>query len=460
MNIEAAVSLLSPWLPHQRWFAGKNEPVDTVRTVNATRLREAEPEVWHLLVEVVQGERRETYQVPVSFREVPDGRLEHVLVGETEGRYVYDALHDKDATGELLRRFEIQDRVDGLAFHTEPGAELPLGEPSLVLTAEQSNTSLAYGDAALLKVFRRVVPGVNPDIEIHDALTRAGNEFVAPMLGWLDGSWVSRSGERHEAGLAMLQTFLVTATDGWAIATTSVRDLYAEADLHADEVGGDFAGEAQRLGLATAEVHSAMAEVLPTRSFRPEDLRALAERMRSRLEAAVTTVPELTPYAQGLVGSFDRLAELRSPVPIQRIHGDLHLGQVVRTVVGWKLVDFEGEPAKPLAERVALDSPIRDVAAMLRSFDYAARHLLVIDHPGSEQIAYRAAEWAERNRAAFCEGYAKAAGHDPREEQVLLRAYETDKVVYEAVYEARNRPDWLAIPLAGAENLATDPDAR
>ncbi|HJU96599.1 MAG TPA: aminoglycoside phosphotransferase [Jiangellaceae bacterium] len=460
MNIEAAVSLLSPWLPHQRWFAGKNAPVDTVRTVNATRLREAEPEVWHLLVEVVQGERRETYQVPVSFREVPDGRLEHVLVGETEGRYVYDALHDKDATGELLRRFEIQDRVDGLAFHTEPGAELPLGEPSLVLTAEQSNTSLAYGDAALLKVFRRVVPGVNPDIEIHDALTRAGNEFVAPMLGWLDGSWVSLSGERLEAGLAMLQTFLVTATDGWAIATTSVRDLYAEADLHADEVGGDFAGEAQRLGLATAEVHSAMAEVLPTRTFRPEDLRALAERMRSRLEAAVTTVPELTPYAPGLVGSFDRLAELHSPVPVQRIHGDLHLGQVVRTVVGWKLVDFEGEPAKPLAERVALDSPIRDVAAMLRSFDYAARHLLVIDHPGSEQIAYRAAEWAERNRAAFCEGYAKAAGHDPREEQVLLRAYETDKVVYEAVYEARNRPDWLAIPLAGAENLATDPDAR
>jgi maltokinase len=254
----------------------------------------------------------------------------------------------------------------------------------------------------------------------------------------------------------MLQTFLVTATDGWALATASVRDLYAEADLHADEVGGDFAGEAQRLGLATAEVHSAMAAVLPTRMFGPGDLRALAERMRARLEAAVVTVPELTPYAPSLAGSFDRLADLRRPVPVQRIHGDYHLGQVVRTVVGWKLVDFEGEPARPLAERVALDSPVRDVAAMLRSFDYAARHLLVIDHPGSDQIAYRAAEWAERNRAAFCEGYAKAAGHDPRDDDVLLRAYETDKVVYEAVYEARNRPAWLAIPLAGAESLATD----
>jgi maltokinase len=454
VNVEAAVSLLAEWLPHQRWFAGKNVPVDAVRGVAATRLREADPEVWHLMVEVVQGGRRDVYQVPVSMRDMPDGRLDHVLLGEAEGRYVYDALHDKAATAELLHRFAAQDRVNGLAFHTEPDAELPIGEPSLVLTAEQSNTSLAYGDAALLKVFRRVVPGVNPDVEIHDALTRAGNEYVAPMLGWLDGAWVSLAGERLEAGLAMLQAFLVTATDGWALATTSVRDLYAEGDLHADEVGGDFAGESQRLGLATAEVHSALAEVLPTSMLDADALRALAGRMRARLDDAVATVPELTPHAPSLARSFDRLADVRRPVPVQRIHGDYHLGQVVRTVVGWKLVDFEGEPAKPLAERVALDSPIRDVAAMLRSFDYAARHLLVVDHPGSEQIAYRAAEWAERNRSAFCDGYAKAAGHDPRDDDVLLRAYETDKVVYEAVYEARNRPSWLTIPLAGAENLA------
>ncbi|MGH9248777.1 MAG: maltokinase N-terminal cap-like domain-containing protein [Acidimicrobiales bacterium] len=456
MSVEAAVSLLPGWLPQQRWFAGKNQPVDDVRTVVATRLYDDGPEVWHLMVEVAQGDRRDIYQVPVSFREQPDDRLEHVLVGEAAGRYVYDALHDKDATAELLRRFATQDRVNGLSFHTEPGAELPLGEPSLVLTAEQSNTSLAYGDSALLKVFRRVVPGVNPDVEVHDALTRVGSAYVAPLLGWLDGRWIDPSGGRQEAGLAMLQTFLVTATDGWALATTSVRDLYAEADLHADEVGGDFAGEAQRLGLATAEVHAAMAEVLPTRLFDADDLNALARRMRARLEAAVATVPELTPFAPRLAESFDRMARLHGPVPAQRIHGDYHLGQVVRTVVGWKLVDFEGEPAKPLAERVALDSSIRDVAAMLRSFDYAARHLLVVDHPGSEQIAYRAVEWAERNRAAFCEGYAKAAGHDPRDDDVLLRAYETDKVIYEAVYEARNRPSWLAIPLAGAEHLATD----
>jgi len=456
MTAETAVALLSEWLPKQRWFAGKNHPIDSVHAVGATRLRESEPEVWHLLVEVAQRDRLDVYQVPISLRDDFDARLEHVLLGEVEGRYVYDALHDKEATADLLQRFADQDQVENLSFRTEPGASLPLGEASLVLTHEQSNTSLAYGDEALLKVFRRVVPGANPDVEIHDALTRAGCKYVAPLLGWLDGSWIDSTGRRHEAGLAMLQAFLTTATDGWALATTSVRDLYAEGDLHADEVGGDFAGEAERLGHATAEVHAALADVLPTRVLSGDEVVAIATRMRSRLDAAVVTVPELTQHAPALAEAFDRLAEHDKPVAAQRVHGDLHLGQVLRTVVGWKLVDFEGEPAKPRDERVALDSPVRDVAAMLRSFDYAARHLLVTDHPGSDQIAYRAGEWAERNRGAFCDGYARAAGHDPRDDDVLLRAYETDKAVYEAVYEARNRPAWLAIPLSAVERLAAD----
>ncbi|HEX2362886.1 MAG TPA: aminoglycoside phosphotransferase [Jiangellaceae bacterium] len=454
MTIDAVVELLPGWLPHQRWFAGKNQPVDDVRIAAATRLRDSAPELWYLLIEVSQGVTSDVYQVPVSFRDQPDDRLEHVLLGEVDGRFVYDGLHDKDATAELLRRFEAQDQLDELMFHTEPEARLPVGEPSLVLTAEQSNTSLAYGDVALLKVFRRLVPGVNPDVEVHDALTRAGCEYVAPLLGWLDGAWTNRSGERREAGLAMLQEFLVTATDGWALATTSVRDLYAEADLRADEVGGDFAGESERLGVATAEVHACLADVLPARHLTDAEVRASAARMRQRLDAAVGIVPELTPFVAPLAEAFDDFAELDDAVDAQRIHGDYHLGQVIRTVLGWKLVDFEGEPEKPLAERVALDSPVRDVAAMLRSFDYAARHLLVVDHAGSGQIAYRADEWAERNRSAFCDGYAKSAGRDPRDAAILLRAYEIDKVVYEAVYEARNRPSWLAIPLAGAERLA------
>jgi maltokinase len=454
VSVETVAALLPGWLPHQRWFAGKNQPIEDLRVAAATLLHDRDPELWYLLVEVVQGDGTDVYQVPVSLRELPDERLDHVLLGEIDGRFVYDALHDKGATAELLRRFETQDQLDELQFHLEPDVELPIDEVSLVLTVEQSNTSLAYGDSALLKVFRRLVPGVNPDVEIHDALTLAGCEYIAPLLGWLDGAWTDLAGERREAGLAMLQKFLVTATDGWALATTSVRDLYAEGDLRADEVGGDFAAESERLGMATAEVHASLAEALPTRVLSSEELVASADRMKHRLNEAVGIVPELTPFAPEFALAFDELAELTETVDAQRIHGDYHLGQVIRTVIGWKLVDFEGEPEKPLAERVALDSPVRDVAAMLRSFDYAARHLLVVDHPGSEQIAYRAAEWAERNRSAFCDGYAKSAGRDPRDSDVLLRAYEIDKVVYEAVYEARNRPSWLAIPLAGAERLA------
>lgn len=456
--LEPALALLPDWLPRQRWFAGKDRAVDEVRVVSSTVLDEGDPTVWHLLVEVVQGGDRDVYQVPLSVRRHIEHRMEHVLLGQTDDGAVYDALHDKDAMEGVLRRFAMNDTAGPLAFRTEPGAALPLGEPSLVLTAEQSNTSLAYGDSALLKVFRRVQPGVNPDVEIHDALTRAGCQSIAPLLGWLEGGWTDAAGRPQSASLAMLQTFLVTATDGWSLATASVRDLYAEGDLHADEVGGDFAGEAERLGAATAEVHAMMAEVLPTDLLSSDDVTQLAAAMKDRLQAAVVIVPELTPHADALSMAFDDLAGLTDPVPVQRVHGDYHLGQVLRTVTGWKLVDFEGEPAKPLAERVTLDSPVRDVAAMLRSFDYAAWHLLEADHHGSEQITYRAAEWADRNRVAFCDGYARAAGYDPRENAVLMRAYETDKAIYEAVYEARNRPTWLAIPLAAVKRLASTAD--
>jgi maltokinase len=195
-----------------------------------------------------------------------------------------------------------------------------------------------------------------------------------------------------------------------------------------------------------------MRNLLPSRVADAEENAATAKQMHERLDAALEVVPELAPYAEDLRSAYDALAALPAGVPVQRIHGDFHLGQVLRTDAGWVLIDFEGEPARPLSERVALMSPLRDVAGMLRSFDYAAQHLLA-EQPTVPALEYRAGEWAQRNRDAFCAGYAHAAGRDPREDGVLLRAFELDKAVYEVVYEARNRPTWLPIPLGSIERL-------
>jgi len=404
------------------------------------------------------------YQLPLSYHPEPVENLGHALVGDWAERdlgdtrvWVYDALHDKEATPYWLEAITHGRRLDGLEFHPvhapERATVVPADAPSLVLTVEQSNTSLVFGDAALLKVFRRLEPGSNPGVEIESALTEAGSDLVPEVLGSARGSWPRAGGGTDTGDLAMMTAFQRSATDGWTYAGTSVRDLYAEADLHAEEVGGDFAGESHRLGAATAAVHAELAKALGTDVWEPEEMVSCAAAMRRRLTVAIEAVPELGEFAAGLGRAFDALAAYGEPVPVQRIHGDFHLGQTLRTIDGWKLIDFEGEPAKSLVERRALDTPIKDVAGMLRSFDYAARSLLA-DHQGDAQIAYRAAEWANRNRRAFCDGYAQIAGSDPREEAVLLRAFSADKVIYETLYEARNRPTWLPIPLAAAAQLA------
>jgi maltokinase len=218
-------------------------------------------------------------------------------------------------------------------------------------------------------------------------------------------------------------------------------------------VGGDFAADSERLGAATASVHEDLALVLPTEPAAREWYADVARQMTERLDAAIQVVPQLEEYADGLRRVYAAVAESTEPVVRQRVHGDLHLGQVLRTTTGWIILDFEGEPARPLADRRELDSPMRDVAGMLRSFDYAARHMLV-EQPEDTQRAYRAQEWAARNRAAFCTGYSEASGMDPCGESPLLRAFEADKAVYECVYEARNRPHWLMIPLHSLARIA------
>jgi maltokinase len=438
---------LADWLPRQRWFGGKGRSIREVTESSSVVLQKAEPEIRHVIVQVSYDDGGvEDYQLLLGrTSNVVEQRLEYAVIGSEDDRVLYDAVHDPIATSLLLQHLSAGDDVDGLTFVNADFVDPEL--PGRLMSAEQSNTSIVYGDTVILKLFRRLQPGANPDIEITKALSDAGSPSVARPLAWFDGVV-----DGQVTTLGLLQPFLKNSSEGWAMATASVRDLFAEEDLHADEVGGDFAGESERLGAVTGEVHLLMAKTLPLAVVGPQESRQTAQQLHERLEAALAVVPELAPYADGLRETYDRLAERTAPVSIQRVHGDYHLGQVLRTQEGWVLLDFEGEPTRPLAERRALMSPLRDVAGMLRSFDYAARHLLA-EQPDKAGRAFRATEWAERNREAFCDGYARASGADPRDEPVLLRAFELDKAVYEVVYEARNRPAWLQVPLGSIARL-------
>ena len=463
-----------PALPHlerylgtARWFGGKGRELRAagVRRVGTLPAGPDEPRVAIDLLEVAYADGdTELYQLPLLFSQGPLDRLAHALVGEWDDpdfgpSQVYDAVHDRDSMALWLAAFDKEGHHEGdhshaLFFHRLEGHEIDTTTHSTLFSGEQSNSSVAFGEDCLMKVFRKVTPGVNPDVQIHEVLTRAGSDHVAALYGWLD-TYDTETDTVIQ--LAMLQQFLRTGTDGWDLAQVSARNLFAEADLHPHEVGGDFAAEAARLGVALAETHQVLAQHFPTEVRTPEQLGALADAMQRRLDEALAAVPPLEAYAEGLRDAFEAVRALGGD-PIQRIHGDLHLGQTLRTVRGWKLVDFEGEPAKPLAERLLPDSVWRDVAGMLRSFDYAAaavdRAMTESDADGVEQRAYRAREWTGRNSDALLEAYTggRALSAD---ERVLLTAYEADKAVYECVYEVRNRPSWLGIPLGAVERLAS-----
>jgi maltokinase len=474
---------LSEFVEGARWFGGKGRGMRVTGVRRLGVIADEGPRVVVDLAEVSYDDGGlELYQVPLALYTDPEHRLDHAFVGWWEDPdvgwvHAYDAIHDREAMSTYLRAFAYP--PDGpLSFHRLPGDELDATAPSTPFTGEQSNSSVAFGEQALLKIFRRVTPGRNPDIEIHEQLTLAGSENVAALLGWIECDAAGAGTDAISGGrggapapsrdlgagdgalqLAMLQQLLRTASDGWELALTSVRNLFAEADLYAEEVGGDFAAEAQRLGEAVASIHVLLAEHFSTGERTASDHAELAKAMNERLEAAVDVVPELAEHAPALRDLFAAVGAIEAG-SIQRIHGDLHLGQTLRTSKGWKIVDFEGEPAKPLSERVLPDSVWRDVAGMLRSFDYAPRAAAMTaaatGDDGSEQRAFRAAEWSARNQAAFLEAY---AGRDlTGDEQTLLAAYVADKAVYECVYEARNRPHWVSIPMAALVTVAEPTD--
>ncbi|WP_307805361.1 maltokinase N-terminal cap-like domain-containing protein [Streptomyces spirodelae] len=449
---DSCLDVIRSWLPRRRWYAGKGRPIEALTLVAATEVlpyRGSAPGLLHLLVDVRPP--GDCYQLLLGIREALPPELAPALIGRPttgplRGTAVYEALQDPRLTSLLLERLATPGSLGRLRFsQTERWAAPPARPTPRPLDAEQSNSSVIYGNAAILKLFRRVEPGINPDLELTYALARQGSPHVPAPLAWFEST--ADVGDRT---LGILQPYLAGTLDGWQLA------------LRALARGADFTAAAHALGRTTARVHTGLAEALPTGTLTGPELMRTAEGMAGRLEAAGAAVPALRPYRAALLETFRALAALGARgrgLRAQRVHGDLHLGQALARGGGtgaedWTLIDFEGEPARPLSERRAPQPVERDIAGMLRSFDYAA-----CQGPAAGAESARARAWAAANRAAYCAGYAEACGRDPREEAVLLRAYETDKAVYEVLYEARNRPAWLGIPLSAVRRLAAPSSA-
>jgi maltokinase len=422
MTVEPAH--LSEWMTRQRWYAGKaHAPQFTELTSQVIPTDSRGVVIVNHLIMDHGGAVPTLYQVPVVERETPLANGESALIGITDaGISLYDGPHDPAYTAALARDFapELVDRITG----------------SAVMTGEQSNTSIVFsvadGASVICKVFRALHDGENPDVTLQGALSIAGSPFVPRFVGSIAAEWPDSgqpTGVAH-GSLAFAQEFLPGAEDGWKLA------------LRSTATDDAFSTHARGLGVATAEVHTTLAEVMPTQEATDENARGMLAAWDRRLALALREVPGLSVHAASIEQVYAAASDSDWP-RLQRVHGDLHLGQALWIAErGWVLVDFEGEPLRPMNERDRPDSALRDVAGMLRSFDYAAGAT-----PGWP------VGWAAACRAAYLEGYAAASGIALEEHQSLLDAFELDKAVYEAIYEARNRPTWLGIPLRGIEQL-------
>ena len=472
------------WLQRARWFGGRRHRVERVELEDLAVLRATDPTVLFTLWRVDYADApAETYSLPLGIRVGPhplaDLGPDH-LIGTAASAggtlLLYDALADPEAAVELWRMLaeerEVATGSGRLIGRRLVGIDPEIADRPRLLDVEQSNSAVVRGHLDFLKWSRRIEPGPSVELEMAQTLGERGFAHVPALHGNLS----YRRGGGDPSLQALLHAYLHNGTQGWTLALTSLRDLYGSAEEvgtasalerweMVDDQGGSFQGEAARLGTVTAELHLALADpqltgVLAPEAVGPAQLSAWADAMTAHLDRLLATDdPALAPLGERrgrLVARFEALRQLGEGGTAIRVHGDYHLGQVLRTDEGWKIIDFEGEPAGEIEERRRRSSPLRDVAGMLRSFDYAAAAALA-ERMGPHDPLWRhlsaAGEaWSVANRDAFWAAYLErvdGTGLLPAGGGALVvrRAFEISKAVYEVGYELGHRPEWVGIPL-------------
>lgn len=437
---------LAGWMARQRWYASKGR-TPHISVIGSMEWGFDEGIVMTLLVLDEGPTVPVLYQVPLVARVSPLPGGDAAFIGSSDDLYLYDGPHDPAYATGLLNALTAENHIEGSDVVADGHRVADPGRVirSKVLEGEQSNTSIVYrveapdGTASqvITKVFRVLHHGDNPDVTSQEALTRGGSIRVPESFGYLTASWPDpgRDEGRAHGHLAFAQEFLAGSTDAWRVALDAARHRV------------DFTDAARDLGRAVAEVHSTLAAELGTSPASPEAVEDALVSMRRRITTASREVPEVEPYRDAVLAVYDAAASADWPL-LQRIHGDLHLGQALQSPSrGWMLLDFEGEPLRPMPERSRPDVTLRDVAGMLRSFDYVAGSL------AQERPSVDASAWAHAARHAFIDGYVESSGVDVRAQRALLDAFEIDKAVYEAIYESRNRPTWIGIPVAAVQRL-------
>ena len=475
---------IGAYIVRQRWSGGQGRNVRDVRIVDTAVLDGGDAMLLFTVTRVAYADGAERdYALPLGLRRLGDPLAERapdfmIASLRDDDRFLYDALGDPAYVHWLWtavrEQRSLQTSRSTLRFECpDPGSLEPNPDPPMrVLSVEQSNTSLILGDGTFFKHLRRVEPGPSHELEMLHALGAGGFTHLAPLLA----TALYGAPGAQASPIVLIQPYLHNGTEGWSLALTSLRDLYADAEENADagtaeriatvdEHGGAFTGESGRLGVVTAEMHLALTQPGLGTDFDPvalttSQLEAWADAMTHDLDALLSNdakaLDPLRDARDSITAHFEALRSVEPSGLCTPVHGDLHLGQTLRTDSGWIILDFEGEPDRTPAERRERSSPLRDVAGMLRSLDYVAaialtERMLPESADWQGMLAYGEA-WAHVNRDAFWSGYLNAIGDHPLLPEpgaaiIVRRAFEVQKAVYEVGYELTHRPSWIDIPM-------------